>query len=84
MLFCPVHNVVIDKALALKQVLEHPLYPHVVRLLLKLQCLYVVEVLLELFRQTLAQVFRRYRRFLLLDVQLQVLCVPVLFVTVPR
>lgn len=77
--FRPVHNVIADEPLTLKQVPKQPLYPHVVRLLLELQCLYVVEVLLELLRQPLAQVFRRYRSLLLLRVQLAVLRVTDLF-----
>jgi hypothetical protein len=52
--FRPVHNVIADEPPTLKQVPKQPLYPHVVRLLLELQCLYVVEVLLELLRQPLA------------------------------
>lgn len=72
MLFRPVHDVVVDKALTFEQVLKQSLDPHVVGFLLELQGLYVVEVFFELLGKAFAEIFDRYRRLLFLYVQFAV------------
>ena len=60
MFFCPVHDIVVYESLAFKQVLELPLNPNIIWLLLELQRLYIVKVLLKLLWKSLTQVLHRY------------------------